>query len=263
MLKAIRATDPDCQVILMTGDATVDTAIEAVKARRARLPDQAARLRSPDGTARRPSAKSVERREPLLNAEAASPRELEFHGMIGRERGRCRSSSRTIRRLAPHARTVLITGETGTGKELVARALHARARAARKRFVTVNCAAVVETLFESELFGHVRGAFTGATDSQGRDCSSTRTAARCSSTRSASCRSTLQAKLLRALEHGEIQRVGALEPKQRRRARHRGDQSRPAARVADGRFRADLYYRLSVVELHLPPLRERATTSPT
>ena len=93
-----------------------------------------------------------------------------------------------IRRLAPHARTALITGETGTGKELVARALHKLGPRSAKRFVTVNCSAVVETLFESELFGHVRGAFTGATDTQGRACSRPPTAARCSSTKSASCR---------------------------------------------------------------------------
>ena len=117
-----------------------------------------------------------------------------------------------IRRLAPHVRTVLITGETGTGKELVAHALHQQGPRRSRRFVTVNCSAVVETLFESELFGHVRGAFTGATEHK-------------PGLFEAAARGTLfldeigelplslQAKLLRVLEDGEVQRVGAVEPR--------------------------------------------------
>ena len=145
----------------------------------------------------------------------------------------------SVRRFAPHARTVLVTGETGTGKELVAKALHRLGPRRDRRFVTVNCSAVVETLFESELFGHVRGAFTGATRGEGRDCSSTPTAARSSSTRSASCRWPLQAKLLRAVEYGEVQRVGSLEARRADVYVIAATNRDLRAEAAAGRFRQD------------------------
>ena len=115
-----------------------------------------------------------------------------------------------IRRLAPHLRTVLITGETGTGKELVAKALHRLGARRDRRLITVNCSAVVETLFESELFGHMRGAFTGATDSkvglfEHADHGTLFL------DEVGELPLSLQAKLLRAVEYGEVQRVGALE----------------------------------------------------
>ena len=144
--------------------------------------------------------------------ESQVARQLEFCGMLGRSPAMQEVFS-LIQRLAPHAKVVLLSGETGTGKELAARAFHQAGPRRGKPFVTINCSAVVDTLFESELFGHVRGAFTGAVESQARRSSRPRTAARCSSTRSASCRSRVQAKLLRALEYGEVQRVGSLQPK--------------------------------------------------
>jgi transcriptional regulator with GAF, ATPase, and Fis domain len=103
----------------------------------------------------------IERRRNLLAMEGALARRLEFCGMIGRAPV-MQDLFSMIRRLAPHVRTALVSGETGTGKELVARALHKVGPRRERRFVTVNCSAVVETLLESELFGHVKGAFTGA-----------------------------------------------------------------------------------------------------
>ncbi|MEO5742677.1 MAG: sigma 54-interacting transcriptional regulator, partial [Vicinamibacterales bacterium] len=164
VLRAIRAADPDCQVILMSGDATIDSAVEAVKLGAVDYltkPLDFARLTRLLTTMRDDKAQ----RRRLLEAEREVAMNAEFCGMIGRAPV-MQELFVLIRRLAPHARTVLITGETGTGKELVARALHRSGPRSGKRFVAINCSAVVETLFESELFGHTRGAFTGATDNK-------------------------------------------------------------------------------------------------
>ena len=254
VLKEIGATEPDCQVILMTGNASVDTAIEAVKAGALDYlskPLDFDRLRALlDGV-----RESRRRRERLLSAEAAVAAQTEFHGIIGRA-AVMQQLFATIRRLAPHARTVLIGGETGTGKELVARALHAEGARPAKRFLTVNCAAVVETLFESELFGHVRGAFTGATDAKVGMFEHANHGTLFLD-EIGELPAALQPKLLRAIEHGEIQRVGSLESK-RVDVRVIAATNRDLlAQAGEGRFRSDLYYRLSVVELRLPPLRER------
>ncbi len=166
-----------------------------------------------------------------------------------------------IRRFAPHVRTALVTGETGTGKELVARALHKAGPRTHKKFIPVNCSAVVESLFESELFGHVRGAFTGAVEAK-------------PGMFEAADGGTLfldeigelplasQAKLLRAIETGEVQRVGGLDTK-RVDVRVVAATNRDLrAESAAGRFREDLFYRLSVVELSVMPLRDRREDIP-
>jgi DNA-binding NtrC family response regulator len=166
-----------------------------------------------------------------------------------------------INRLAPHARTVLVTGETGTGKELVARALHELGPRKTKKLVTVNCSAVVETLFESELFGHVRGAFTGAnTDKAG--VFEAANGGTVFLDEVGELPSGAQAKLLRTLENGELQRVGSVEMK-RVDVRVIGATNRRLdAEITAGRFRSDLYYRLNVVEITVPPLRERSEDIP-
>ena len=153
----------------------------------------------------------------------------EFCGMIGRAPV-MQELFGLIRRLAPHARTVLITGETGSGKELVARALHRCGPRSGKRFVTINCSAVVETLFESELFGHARGAFTGATDNK-PGLFEVANGGTLFLDEIGELPQTMQAKLLRVLETGEVQRVGSVDTDERRRARRCGDQPRPAQRV--------------------------------
>jgi DNA-binding NtrC family response regulator len=161
-----------------------------------------------------------------------------------------------IRRLAPHVRTALVTGETGTGKELAARALHTLGPRSSKRFVTVNCSAVVETLFESELFGHVRGAFTGATEHKA-GLFETADGGTLFLDEIGELPLAVQAKLLRALENGEVQRVGSLESR-KVDVRLIVATNRPLLdEVAAGRFRDDLYYRLNVAEVALPPLRKR------
>src|SRR5258708_46377 len=162
VLRAIREIDPHCQAVLMTGYASVETAVEAIKLGATDYlskPLDFARLEQLLATVR----DDLERRRHLLSIESDVARRLEFCGMIGRGPV-MQELFAMIRRLAPHVRAVLVAGETGTGKELVARGLHHLGPRRDRRFVTVNCSAVVETLFESELFGHVRGAFTGATE---------------------------------------------------------------------------------------------------
>jgi transcriptional regulator with GAF, ATPase, and Fis domain len=166
-----------------------------------------------------------------------------------------------VRRFAPHVRTVLITGETGTGKELVAHALHTLGARADRRFVTVNCSAVVEALFESELFGHQRGAFTGATDTK-VGLFEHADKGTLFLDEIGELPVTIQAKLLRAVECGEVQRVGSLEARRVDVAVIAATNRDLRADAANGRFRSDLYYRLSIMEIRLVPLRERREDIP-
>jgi transcriptional regulator with PAS, ATPase and Fis domain len=166
-----------------------------------------------------------------------------------------------VRRVAPHYRSVLITGETGTGKDLVAQALHKLSPASRGHFVVLNCSAVVETLFESELFGHVRGSFTGAVGDKPGLVEHAHGGTLFLDEIGDMPLAT-QAKLLRVLQNQEVQRVGSLTS-------HKVDIRVIAAthrdlRIAieEKRFREDLYYRLAMVEIHIPRLADRQEDLP-
>jgi DNA-binding NtrC family response regulator len=259
VLREVKTIDPQSQVILMTDSGTIGSAVEAIKAGALDYiskPFDIDRFKDLLVTVR----KSVERREMLLRIDADVARQFEFYGLIGRSPG-MQELFDSVRRFAPYARTVLVTGETGTGKELVARALHRLGPRRDRRLITVNCSAVVETLFESELFGHVRGAFTGATDTK-VGLFEHADSGTIFLDEVGELPLTLQAKMLRAVEYGEVQRVGSLESR-------KADVFAVAATNRDlrdwathGRFRSDLYFRLSTIELRIPPLRERREDIP-
>jgi two-component system response regulator HydG len=258
VLKAIRETDPSCQVVLITGYASIDTAVEAVKlgardylSKPLDFPRLEQLLRS--------VREDLDRRRTLLEVEADVARRLEFCGMIGRGPA-MQEVFAFIRRLAPHLRTALVTGETGTGKELVARALHSIGPRRDNAFVVVNCSTLSEPVLEAELFGQSCGSFAGADDRPGlfeRADGGTMFFDEISQ-----LPMPLQARLLRVLELGEFHRVGSFEE------RH-VDLHVIAATKRDlreeataGRFRTDLFHRLNVVEVSLPPLRERREDIP-
>jgi DNA-binding NtrC family response regulator len=259
VLRAIRELDPRCQAVLMTGYASVDTAVEAIKLGATDYlskPLDFTRLEQLLGGVR----DDLERRRSLLAVESDIARRLEFAGMIGRGPV-MQELFGMIRRLAPHVRTALITGETGTGKELVARALHWTGPRKDRRFVTVNCSAVVETLFESELFGHVRGAFTGATENKPGlfELADNGTLFL---DEIGELPMSVQAKLLRVLELGEVHRVGSLEPRRVNVHVIAATNRELRTEVSAGRFRSDLFYRLNIVEVKLPALRDRREDIP-
>jgi DNA-binding NtrC family response regulator len=259
VLRAIRTLEPECAVILMTGHATIDSAIEAVKLGALDYlikPLDLERL----GALLTMVRQGIERRERLLKIDADVARQFEFEGMIGRS-AVMQDLFDSVRRLAPHAPTVLVTGDTGTGKELVAHALHRVGPRREQRFLTLNCSAVVETLFESELFGHQRGAFTGATDTK-VGVFEHADGGTLFLDEVGELPLSIQPRLLRAVEHGDVQRVGSLETT-RVDVRVIGATNRDLrAEVAAGRFRGDLFYRLSMMELHLAPLRARREDIP-
>lgn len=184
----------------------------------------------------------------------------EFEGMVGRSLRMNEMFSR-IRNVAPHYRALLITGETGTGKELVAHACHRRSPVARGPFVVLNCSAVVETLFESELFGHVKGSFTGATQDKPGLFEHAHGGTLFLDEVGDMPLAT-QAKLLRVLQNQEVQRVGTLNTHKVNVRVIAATNHDLHAAMAEKRFRVDLYYRLSMVEIQTPRLADRKDDLP-
>jgi two-component system response regulator AtoC len=259
VLKAVKARSPSTEVVMMTGYATVGDAVQAMKLG---AYDYLEKPFDPDA-AGLVVARAAERKR--LRDEAASlRRELEgvhaFHNLVGKS-ARMREVYRLLEQAAGLDITVLLGGETGTGKELAARAIHYHSSRKERRFVAVNCGALPPDLVESELFGHARGAFTGATSAK-------------PGLFEEAAGGTLfldevgelplptQVKLNRALQEKEIRRVGDNAPSKVDvrviAATHRDLK----AEVAAGRFREDLYYRLHVFPVRLPPLRERLEDVP-
>jgi DNA-binding NtrC family response regulator len=259
LLERIIATDPGAEVILLTSHYSAESAVEAIQKGASDYwtkPLDAEKLRSRIATILGLAAK----RRNTLRLDKELLKESQFEAMVGRSPLMLDVFARILR-VAPHFRTVLITGATGTGKELVAQALHRSSPVAKNKYAVCNCSALVENLLESELFGHVRGAFTGATqDKPGlfehADGGTVFLDEIGELTPSA------QAKLLRVLQNRQVQRVGSVTPRNVDvrviAATHRDLK----AMVREGRFREDLYYRLAVVEITLPNLASRGEDLP-
>ena len=259
VVRTLRQADPTATIVLMSGQATIDSAVEAVKIGAADYltkPFDLHRLAQTFAGVR----EEAQRRARIMAADRELAARVEFAGMIGRGVA-MQAVFDLIRRLAPHVRSALVTGETGTGKELVARALHQYGPRKNRRFVAMNCSAIVDTLFESELFGHMRGAFTGATEAKA-GLFETASGGTLFLDEIGEMPLSLQAKLLRVLETGEVQRVGSTQTTQVDVRVVCATNRDLAAEAAAGRFRADLLYRLNVAQIELPPLRERREDIP-
>ncbi len=202
----------------------------------------------------RDRASRLEERVDALRAELASTRG--FRRVVGESKA-WKDVLTQATKVAPTETTVLVTGESGTGKEVVARLVHAGSSRARGPFVALNCAALPETLLESELFGHERGAFTGATSSRAGSIEQAAGGVLFLDEVGEMTR-PVQAKLLRVLQEREFQPLGATKPRKADVRVVAATNRDLAAAIARGEFREDLYYRLQVFEIRMPPLRERA-----
>jgi DNA-binding NtrC family response regulator len=254
VLEEMRGRWPQLPVVMLTATKTVKTAVGAMKLGAfdyVTKPFDVEELRVILDKAAERAALVREVEE--LRTEVG--RRYHLENIIGRSAA-MQEVFRTVHTVAPLKTTVLITGESGTGKELIAKAIHYQSPRSRRPLVTLNCAAIPETLLESELFGHEKGSFTDAhtkklgqfelahegtlfLDEIGEMGPAT------------------QAKLLRVLEHGEFMRVGGTKPIQADVRIIAATNRDLAMAIKDGSFRPDLYYRLNVVTVHLPPLRER------
>ena len=258
VLQRLRALRVDSAFIVMTGFGTVDTAVEAMKlgavdfVQKPFFRDELL-MRVRSAAERRGLARQVDLLQKQIRA--SGPVDSPADTLVG-DSEPMRRVKDLIGRAAAAPGTVLITGETGTGKELVARALHASSARASKEFVALNCAALTDSLLENELFGHARGAFTGAAGPRAGliehanggtlflDEIGTMAAG-------------VQAKLLRALEAGEVRRIGENDVRTVDVRFVAATNADLQAAVDGGTFRSDLFYRLNVHRIHLPPLRER------
>jgi DNA-binding NtrC family response regulator len=260
-LDLLRSLREECPVILVTGFGTLDAAVEASREGAWDFISKPFKVEEVVAAARRAMEKEsqAEASDGELADESFTAR-YEDAGLTGRAPAMI-ELYKEIARVAPSRSTILIVGESGTGKELVARSLHKHSPRADKPFVAVNCGALTETLLEAELFGHVRGSFTGAvSDRKGlweEAEDGTLFLDEIGETSPA-----MQVKLLRALQEGEIRRVGASRTV-RVNARVVAATNRDLEKeVRDGAFREDLFYRLSVVTLKVPLLRERRSDIP-
>jgi two-component system response regulator HydG len=262
LLSAVKHRRPEVEVIMMTGHATVETALAAVKAG---AYDYLTKPFEDVELVARSVAKAIERKalfdrnrelENRLRQQEGGPPE----GLVGTSAG-MREVVRMVEAVAYSAATVLVTGESGTGKELVARALHARSPRKSHPFVALNCGALTETLLESELFGHVKGAFTGAQRDQ-KGLFDAADGGTIFLDEIGDIPLATQVRLLRVLQEGEFKRVGAADAV-------RVDVRVIAATHRDlpklvkaGKFREDLFYRLNVINIPLPALRDRVDDIP-
>lgn len=259
LLNEIKRLHPDIGVILMTAFGSVETAVEAMKHGASDYLTKPVKSEEIIRVVERAVRESALRRE-VSRLRKEVHKEYSFHHILGKSKA-IQGVFDLIRRVADGPTNVLITGESGTGKELVAKAIHYNSDRKDAPFVPVNCAAIPEQLLESELFGHMRGAFTDAkADKRGLFEEAQKGTLFLDEISELPL--MLQAKLLRAIQEKEIRRVGANKPIAVDVRIIAATNLHLAEEVKAKRFRDDLYYRLNVIELKLPPLRERREDIP-
>jgi len=258
LLKAFKRASPQSQVILISGFGTLETAVEAVREGAFDFISKPFNVKEVITTARR----ALEHRptDELQQDAADLLQHYQVSGLIGRSR-KMVELYKEIARVAPSRSTVLIVGESGVGKELVARSIHSHSPRSNRAVVAVNCGALAETLLESELFGHVKGSFTGAIADK-RGLFEEADGGTIFLDEIGETSPALQVKLLRALQDGEIRRVGSARPMRVDTRVIAATNRDLATEVKEGRFREDLFYRLSVVTLNVPALRDRRDDIP-
>ena len=259
VLQRARQVSPQTIVILMTAHASVDTAVEALRQgavdyvlKPVIFDDLLAKI-----------ARALEHRQAVWEAQQLrheSEQRWDFAQLVGKA-PQMSAVFQLVTKVAPTNSTVLITGESGTGKEVIARAIHHYSQVADRIFLPINCAAIPESLLESQLFGHVRGAFTGAISSQEGLFSRARNGTIVLD-EIGEMPLGLQSKLLRAIEAKEILPVGSTEPVKIEVRIIAASNRDLKAMANEGTFREDLFYRLAVVEIALPPLRDRREDVP-
>jgi len=259
LLRELREADPEPSVILMTAFGTVEAALEAIKQGAYDYVSKPLHLEELLLTIRR----ALEQRRLLRENQqfrAALQERYQIPNIIGVS-SRMIDIFKLIARVAPTRSTVLITGESGTGKEVVARALHFNSPRAAAPFVTIDCASLAEGVLESELFGHVRGAFTGAVGAR-RGLFETANGGTVFLDEIGGISPNTQARLLRVLEQQEVRPIGSNEAVRVDVRLVAATNKDLEGQVKTGHFREDLFYRLNVVRVHLPPLRERREDIP-
>lgn len=254
LLRRFREAGVEAEILLLTGEGTIETAVESLKIGAYDYVLKPCRLEELERRCRKAYETRQLRRE-NRNLRSLVNRVAPPHEIIG-ESPAMRELFRLIDRIAASSKPVLIEGESGTGKELVARALQRAGNRADSPLVTVNCAALPEQLLESEMFGHEKGAFTGASAAK-PGLFEVADGGTLFIDEIGELAVPLQAKLLRALEDGSFRRVGSLKERYADVRLIAATNRDLAAEVAAGRFREDLYYRINVLSLRLPPLRNR------
>jgi two-component system response regulator PilR (NtrC family) len=260
LLQYSKEVSPASIFILITGVPTVDTAIDAVNFGADRYVIKGDRLLDE----LRPAVKRIAENQALKKEAGELRRQLRrftgFDHIIGASE-KMRSLFELIETIAPQSSRVLVTGESGTGKELVARAIHENSARAKAPFITINCGAFPESLLESELFGYMRGSFTGANENR-RGLFQAADGGTLFMDEIGNMSLAMQVKLYRVLQEGKVRPLGSTEESDVDVRVIAATNKDFVKEIAEGRFREDLYYRLSVIPIHLPPLRERREDIP-
>src|ERR1700674_1313116 len=260
LLKFTKEISPDCFFLLITGVPTVETAIAAINSGADRYVIKDHELVDQLRRAVREVSENLRWKKEAGYLRRELRRLTGLDNIIGQS-PKMRPIFELIQTVAPQTSRVLITGESGTGKELVARAIHENSARAQAPFITINCGAFPESLLESELFGYMKGAFTGANENR-RGLFQAADGGTLFMDEIGNMSLTMQVKLYRVLQEGKVRPIGSndeIDVDVRVIAATNKDF---AKEIAEGRFREDLYYRLSVIPIHLPALRERREDIP-